>query len=118
MSPGSIVRERAAELAVEVTRYVAELVSKTRQYAICDQLIRSGTSPGANLAEARAAESKKDLVHKLKIALKESRETEFWLDVIKKSGNSIPEYHEKVNGLNNEVISLLVVALGSLKRMN
>ena len=116
MRPGSIVRERAEELAIEIVEYVDELRARTQQFAICDQLIRCGTSPGANLAESAAAESKKDLIHKIKLALKEARETEFWLNVIQKSGNANAEHHELVKSLNSEVISMLVVSLSTLNK--
>ncbi len=53
---------------------------------IADQLFRSGTSVGANVHEARAAESRADFIHKMQIALKESREVNYWLALIQKAG--------------------------------
>ena len=116
MSPGSIVRERSKELAVEVFLYVRELRSNAALYEICSQLVRSGTAPGAIVSEAREAESKKDLIHKLRIALKEARETEYWLDLLSKTGSSLNPRHGVVDSLNNEVISLLVVSLSTLSK--
>ena len=49
---------------------------------ICSQVLKSGTSIGANIREAEFAESKEDFKHKLKIALKEANETEYWLDIL------------------------------------
>ncbi len=57
----------------------SELLEQSRKYVISRQIIRSGTSIGANVKEAQNAESKADFIHKLKIALKEADETEYWL---------------------------------------
>jgi four helix bundle protein len=61
-------------------KFVALLEDK-RKFAIANQLIRSGTSIGANVREAQNAESKRDFIHKMKIAAKEADETEYWLDI-------------------------------------
>ena len=57
----------------------SEKLEELRKYVIAKQILRSGTSVGANIYEAQSAESKEDFVHKLKIAHKEARETEYWL---------------------------------------
>ncbi len=66
------------EFALMVIEY-AELLEANRKYVISRQLLKSGTSIGANIREAQSAESKVDFVHKLKIAHKEAEETEYWL---------------------------------------
>ena len=58
---------------------------KSSQRIILKQVIRSGTSIGANIEEAQAAESKADFIHKYSIALKEARETKYWLNLLKAS---------------------------------
>jgi four helix bundle protein len=62
-----------------VLRLVGQLPKTQTSRAIADQLLRSGTSVGANVHEARSAESRADFVHKMQIALKEARETSYWL---------------------------------------
>lgn len=74
-------------LAKCVVEYCNELDSR-QKWAISKQLICSGTSVGANSREAQNAESKKDFIHKLKIALKEAEETEYWLMLC----NSLDDY--------------------------
>lgn len=64
--------------AVEIVKFTEEL-QRSRKFVIGDQLLRSGTSIGANVKESQNAESKRDFIHKLKIALKEVDETEYWL---------------------------------------
>lgn len=71
----------------------AELLEGNRKYAVANQLIKSGTSIGANVREAQNAESKADFIHKLKIAAKEADETEYWLEICHQS-ESYPNCEE------------------------
>lgn len=66
------------EFAVSVVRF-SEILDEKRKYVIAKQILRAGTSIGANVKEAQNAESKKDFIHKLKIAMKEADELEYWL---------------------------------------
>ena len=59
------------------------LSNNKKEYVLSKQILRSGTSVGANVHEAEASESKKDFIHKLGIALKEIRETSYWLNLLK-----------------------------------
>lgn len=74
------------EFALEVIEY-AELLEEHRKYVIGRQLLKSGTSIGANIREAQNAESKADFIHKMKIASKEADETEYWLMLCRMSKN-------------------------------
>ena len=77
--------ERLLELAARVGKLVDSLPNTRLGRHVGSQLVRSGTSPAPNYEEACAAESRKDFVHKLRIALKELRETRCWLRLIIKS---------------------------------
>jgi len=77
--------ERLLNLAVEIGRTCDRLPNTRFGNQIADQLVRSGTSPGTNYEEACAAESRKDFIHKMSIALKELRESYFWLRLIVQS---------------------------------
>ena len=77
--------ERLLNLAVEIGRTCDRLPNTRFGNQIADQLVRSGTSPGPNYEEACAAESRKDFIHKMSIALKELRESYFWLRLIVES---------------------------------
>lgn len=70
------------EFSVQVVLY-CEILEEKRKYVISNQLLKSGTSIGANCREAQNAESKADFIHKIKIALKELEEAEYWLDICK-----------------------------------
>ncbi len=74
------------EFAIEIVAF-AEILEEDRHYVIAKQLLKSGTSIGANVREAQNAESKTDFIHKLKIAIKEADETEYWLIICRLSKN-------------------------------
>jgi four helix bundle protein len=65
----------------------AEELEQMRKFVVGNQLLKSGTSIGANIKEAQSAESRADFIHKLKIASKEAEETEYWLMLCKHSKN-------------------------------
>ncbi len=74
----NLIVDLTFDFALKIIRY-AEVLEKGHKYIIARQLLKSGTSIGANVREAQNAESKSDFVHKMKIASKEADETEYWL---------------------------------------
>lgn len=81
MTP-QLLEERLIDFAVRIVGVVESLPSSKAGNHIAGQLVRSGTSPAPNYGEARAAESRRDFIHKMKIALKELRESLIWLEII------------------------------------
>ena len=75
---------------IELTRYL----KLNKEFVISNQLLKSGTSIGANVSEAQAAQSTKDFIAKMSIASKEARETEYWIRLLEKS-NTINAYKNK-----------------------
>ncbi|MBN1483014.1 four helix bundle protein [candidate division KSB1 bacterium] len=111
------LENRLVDFAVLIIK-ISELLPKTRAgNTLSNQIVRSGTSPALNYGEAQSAESKKDFVHKLKIILKELRETFICLKIIKKAKlleeNDILEYtmHE-----NDELIAIFVSSLKTVQQ--
>lgn len=76
------IKERTFRFGVEIVKLVLTLPRNSAGFAISGQLVRSGTSIGANVAEAQNCGTKKDFIHTLTISLKEARETEYWLKII------------------------------------
>ena len=76
------IQERTFEFGVRVIRLVDRLPHTTAGVKLGQQLVRSGTSIGANMQEADGAESKKDFVHKTSISIKEAKEAHFWLRLV------------------------------------
>jgi four helix bundle protein len=103
------ILKESFEFAIMVVKY-EELLDEKRKYIIAKQLVRSGTSVGANIKEAQNAESKADFIHKLKVSLKEADKTEYWLFLCENLENyPNPEgLIEKLNGIIkmlNKIIS-------------
>ena len=86
MRVGSEIADRLLKLAVAALRLAGRLPRDTAGRHISSQLVRCASGGGANYEEARAAESRDDFVHKVRIAAKEVRETVFWLALIQRSG--------------------------------
>lgn len=80
------VVDKSFYLACDVVKF-CDLLRKNRDYEIASQLLRSGTSVGANTRESQRGSSTKDFANKLKIALKEAEEVEYWLDIIDETRN-------------------------------
>jgi len=78
-----IAYERAYRFSIDIVRVYQKLVQEKREYVLSKQLLRCGTSIGANLAEAGAAISDNDLSAKVSIAYKECQETKYWLNLMK-----------------------------------
>ena len=80
------IRERTFEFSVQIIKLYQYLQNEKREFTLGRQLLRSGTSIGANVEEATAAQSKKDFVAKMSISLKEAREANYWLRLLKRTG--------------------------------
>jgi four helix bundle protein len=80
----NIIVEKCLVFSMEVVKF-CELLDLSKKYIVAKQLLRSGTSIGANIFEAQHAESKADFIHKFKIANKEANETLYWLMVCERS---------------------------------
>ena len=82
----SILDEKCMLFAVRIVKFHQYLCTEKKEYVLSKQILRSGTSIGANLRESRNAQSTSDFIHKLNIALKEADETQYWLELLKLSG--------------------------------
>jgi len=78
------LEERLLDFSVKIVRLVEKIYKNRAGNHVAGQLLRSGTSPYPNHGEAQAAESPKDFIHKLRISLKELRETQRWLKLIQR----------------------------------
>ena len=81
----NVVEEKSFRFAVRIVRLNQYLRTKKKEYVLSKQLLRSGTSIGANIAESQHAQSKADFISKLEIALKETTETKYWLRLMKET---------------------------------
>ena len=103
------------DLALMVINY-CQLLDENKKYIISKQVLRSGTSIGANAMEAQNAESKSDFVHKIKLAAKEADETQYWL-LLCDYAHSYPDCKDLFFKLE-EIQKVLNKILGTAKRKN
>ncbi|MCX6557318.1 MAG: four helix bundle protein [Candidatus Aminicenantes bacterium] len=106
------LQERLIDFAVKIIRLSDTIPENKAGKHICSQVLRSGTSPAANYGEAQSAESKADFIHKLKIALKELRETEIWLKIIIRAELVTPP--EQLFSLLQETDELIAILFKSV----
>jgi four helix bundle protein len=113
------IEERLIDFAVRIIR-TAESLPKTKVgNHIAGQLIRCGTLPAPNYGEAQSAESRSDFIHKMKVFLKELRETRIWLLMIVKANLIKPASKiEPLINENNELISIFVTSVKTAKEKN
>lgn len=111
----SIIAGKAYVFALEIVKIYKCLCNDRKEYVLSKQLLRSGTSVGANINEAISAQSKRDFVHKLNIALKEARETNYWLNLLKDSEYINPVEFDTLNNKCNEIIKMLTSIIMTTK---
>ena len=111
------LEDRLIDFAVRIIR-IAEALPKTKiGNHIAGQIIRSGTSPAPNYGEAQGAESRSDFIHKMKVSLKELRETRVWLLMIVRASLIKPAAKlEPLIDENNQLISIFVKSIDTARR--
>lgn len=111
----NIIQDKTSAYAIRIIRLYQYLTNVKHEQTISRQILRSGTSIGANTAESRNAQSRADFVNKLNIALKEADETAFWLKTLY-GGNYITERQlQSMLADNTEIIRILVKIIKTSK---
>jgi four helix bundle protein len=101
----SIIQRRSFDFALEVIR-ICRALQEQREYVISKQLMRSGTSIGANVEEATAGQSRRDFLAKMAIACKEARETRYWIRLLQESKISNNDFSKPLQEIE-EIIRIL-----------
>ncbi|KKP58461.1 MAG: hypothetical protein UR52_C0019G0007 [Candidatus Gottesmanbacteria bacterium GW2011_GWA1_34_13] len=107
---------RSFNFAKRIINLAISLRKKTSLYSISDQIIRSGTSIGANIEEAQNSSSKKEFIHTMTIALKEARETNYWLRLIVECKLISQEKMELLMKENVELIKIITTIVKNSKK--
>ena len=113
----SIVRDKSFDFALRIIKLHKYLTEQKREYVLSKQVLRSGTAVGALIREAEQGESKADFIHKLAIALKEAKETEYWLDLLFHSDYIEQKSYESINADAIELIKLLTSIIKTSKNI-
>lgn len=111
----SDVQDKAFRFSVRVVRLNQYLRSRKKEYVLSNQILRSGTSVGANLAEAEFAITKRDFTSKLYIALKEASETRYWLRLLHETGYLTKREYDSMMNEITDIIRILASSTKTLK---
>ena len=111
----NIIKTKSFEFALRIVKFSQFLQTEKKEFTISKQVLRSGTSIGANIREAEHAESKIDFIHKVSIALKEANECEYWLELLLKSEIIDDKMYMSLNDDLSEILKLLISIIKTSK---
>lgn len=114
----NLIQIKSYAFSLRVVKLYKYLCEKKNEYVISKQIVRSGTSIGANIEEAIVAQSKKDFISKISISYKEARETYYWIRIIKDSGYISQKQGESLLADLEELLKIMTVILKSSKKQN
>jgi len=113
------VKDKSFQFALEIISLYKYLTTQKNEYVLSKQLLRSGTSIGANIEEALSSQSKKEFIAKLNISLKEARETSYWLRLVNASGYiQKNDLIEKSEELSKILTSIIISTKENIKKHN
>ena len=116
MKSDNLVLKKSKQFAIRIYKLCKYLGETKREYILLKQLLRSGTSIGANLAETQYAITKKEFLYKTTIALKECAETEYWFELLKETAIITPDEYTSINTDCHELLKLLISITKSTKQ--
>ena len=111
----NIALEKSRKFAIRIYNLYKYLCDEKREYVLSKQLLRSGTSIGANLTEAQYSISKKEFLAKATISLKECAETEYWLDLLKETEILSQHEYDSIIPDCKELLRLLIATTKTIK---
>ena len=109
----NVIVEKSKTFAVRIIRLYQHLSSEKKEFTLSKQVLKSGTSIGANVREAHRGQSKKDFIAKMNIALKEAAETEYWLELLHETDYIDADSFESIYRDCNELNKLLITIIKS-----
>ncbi len=116
MKKGNIIHVKSYQFAIRIVNLSRHLQEVQKEYVLSKQLLRSGTAPGALVREAEHAQSKKDFINKMSIALKEINETEYWLNLLKDTSHINEEQFQSMNKDCVEILKILASIVKSSRQ--
>ena len=107
MARQSIVGDKSLAFAKRIAKLYRFLVDKKKETIMSKQILRSGTSIGANIREGLFAQSRKDFISKMNIALKEAGETDYWIEILYSADYLTEMEYKSLKNDNDELIKML-----------
>ena len=115
MKNNNVLVDKSFQFAIRTVKLYKYLCEDKKEFILSKQLLRAGTSIGANINESQDAQSKNDFVSKLSISLKEARESKYWLELLKETDYLTNKEAESILNDLEEVIKLLVSIIKTTK---
>ena len=112
----SILRNKSKEFAKQIVYMCRDIKANARESVLTNQLLRSGTSIGANIHEAQYAQGKKDFISKLEIAQKECFETEYWLELLFETGYIAETVYTPLQNQCGTIRRMLISSINTVKK--
>lgn len=116
MAKENVIQDKSYQFAIRMVNLYKYLVEEKKEFVLAKQLLRSGTSIGANVEEAIGGQSKKDFVAKFSIAYKEARETNYWIRLLRDTGYLEPKQAGSLLADLDELLKIISSILITAKR--
>ena len=114
----NIIREKCMNFAIRIVNLYRELVKQNKEYVLSKQVLRAGTSIGANIAESQHSISRKEFLAKIYIAFKECAETKYWLELLYKTEYIDLKNYSSIGEDCNEIYRILAAITKTMRKNN
>ena len=118
MKENNQIALESRNFAIRIVNLYKFLIDVKKEFVMSKQILRCGTSVGANISESVFAQSRQDFISKLSISLKEANETKFWLDILHETDFITDSQFKSLNEDNSKLIGTLVNIINSTKKNN
>ncbi len=115
MKAPNVCLDKSVEFSIAIIKCTERIAKEKNEYVLTKQLLKSGTSIGANVSESVYAQSTPDFIHKLSIALKEAKESYYWVKLLRTTGYMNQSEFENIISLNNDLLNLLSKSIRTSK---
>ncbi len=116
MKTENVIVDKSKAFAIRIINLYKYLCDEKKEYVLSKQLLRSGTSIGANIKEAIRGQSKDDFAHKMNISLKEASESEYWLELLHETDYITDQQYDSIIGDCTELIKILISIIKSSRK--
>ena len=118
MKEDNIVLQKSYDFAIRIVKLGKHLRENKKEFVLSNQVLRAGTSIGANIEEALGGQSNNDFIHKISIAYKEARETKYWINLLFSTGYITEAQKNSLLGDCLEILKILSSILVTMKKNN